>query len=97
MLLMSAKNLTQALIVAQKQSILQFNQVMKKSQPLWRAMLEASDRECNAMTGIPSDADQRIMAAHIDAMADIEVLGWKLPKFWRDAFHHEANRARRGE
>jgi hypothetical protein len=94
---MSAKNLTQALIVAQKQSILQFNQVMKKSQPLWRAMLEASDKECNAMTGIPADADQRIMAAHINAMADIEVLGWKLPKFWRDAFHHEANRARRGE
>jgi hypothetical protein len=60
-------------------------------------MLEASDRECNAMTGIPSDADQRIMAAHIDAMADIEVLGCRLPTFWRDAFRNEAARARRGE
>jgi hypothetical protein len=84
-------------MTAPKQSILQFNQVMKKSPPLWRVMLEASDKECNAMTGIPSDADQRIMAAHIDAMADIEVLGCRLPTFWRDAFRNEAARARRGE
>jgi hypothetical protein len=60
-------------------------------------MLEASNRECKAMTGIPADADQKIMASHIEAMADIEVLGCKLPTFWRDAFRHEAARARRGE
>jgi hypothetical protein len=84
-------------MTAPKESILQSNQVMKKSPPLWRAMLEASNRECKAMTGIPADADQKIMASHIDAMADIEAFGCKLPTFWRDAFRHEAARARRGE
>jgi hypothetical protein len=71
--------------------------MIKKSPPLWRAMLEASDRECKAMTGIPADADQNIMASHIEAMAGIEAFGCRLPVFWQDAFRHEAARARRGE
>ena len=49
------------------------------------------------MTGIPADADQNIMASHIEAMAGIEWFGCKLPTFWQDAFRHEAARARRGE
>lgn len=71
---------------------------MKQSQPLWRTMLKASDEECRTMGGdIPPDADQRIMAAHIEAMVNIEMCGYRLPRFWRDAFRHEAARARRGE
>ena len=83
--------------MAQKQSILQPNQVIEKSPPLWRAMLKASDKECKAMTGIHSDADQRIMAAHLEAMLNIEQCGCRLPRFWQDAFRSEAARARRGE
>ena len=49
------------------------------------------------MVGIPSDADQRIMASHLEAMAGIELCGCRLPLFWRDAFRGEAARARKGE
>ena len=69
----------------------------KNPTPLWRTMLEASNRECKAMVGIPSDADQRIMASHLEAMLGIELCGCRLPRFWQDAFRGEAARARRGE
>jgi hypothetical protein len=70
----------------------------KKSTPLWRTMLEASDRECKAMSfDIPPEADQKIMASHLEAMLDIELCGCRLPRFWQDAFRGEAARARRGE
>ena len=71
--------------------------MIKKSPPLWRAMLEAGEQECKAMVGVPPDADQRVMASYLEAMVGIELGGCRLPVFWQDAFRHEANRARRGE